>query len=945
MKLFSEPFFPSGRVPRYRPLLAVAASVGGGIALDRMVLPVAWPYGLACWVISAVVTLGLAILCGRIGSWEVKGSRGVGWWRLASWLLLASAVCLGGLWQHTRWNYFPGNDLGLYARESGGPVCVEAVALTRPLVRPAPPANPLRAMEMGPRSEVMLRIERIRAGRQWQSAGGYSKLRVAGVLSSVHAGDRVLVFGQLGRLPPRKNPGQYDWQSRERGEGRVCQIFCSAIECVTVLQARARWPLEYWVDQWRSWCQQMLLRYVGPEMGSLATAILLGAREGLDPRVSTSYLQTGTVHLLVVSGLHVGIVASLLWSIVRLGLLPRRRVLLGTIVVVVAYAVLVGSRPPVVRAAVIVVLWLVAIALGRRPSGVNILAAAALVVLAWNPNELFRGGTQLSFLSVAALAAYARWVTRQGPLDPLDRLLLDAAPWYQRGLRSMRYALWHVLAVSALIWFITMPLVAYHFHILAPIGVLISPIVWPLFTVALVAGLGTLLVGWLPPVASLLGLSCAVCLRALQEMVQWAQGLEFGHLYVPGPPGWWLLSFYGGLALLSWWGPWQSGREHVAGWQPRSGRWAMVGPIGLVICWLGWGAWLATTRTAGRGQLACTFLAMGHGTCVVLELPGGRTVLYDAGSIGSPEGASRSVASYLWSRGTTQIDAIVLSHADVDHFNAVPGLLERFPVAGIYVSPHMFSSLTSSRNAQGQGGDSRYSERVQDDTQGSAPEYLQSVIQARGIPLHEVSLPEQLPTGDPRIRLQVLHPDRQGVVGHDNANSILLAVEQDHWRILLPGDLESPGLETVVAGSPYHCNVLLAPHHGRTMSDPEGFAAWCTPEWVVISGERRDTSASTALAYRRQGARVVCTAIQGAIRFTLTRERMEVWCYRSGSRAGFTEVLPIRSSNWESFQGILIRPVTHSGPSHPFGGMMQRNPWHHVGVVPMKPIPRKPRKW
>jgi competence protein ComEC len=895
MKNSSKHLFPNRRIPRYRPLLAVAVCVGCGISLDRLVLPVAWSHGLSCWSIMAGVTLGAAILCGRLGSWNVA-SWGLGWWRLASWLLLASVVCLGGLWQHVRWNYFPSDDLGLFARETSSPVCVEAVALNRPRVKPAPPANPLRAMQLGPRSETLLRVERIRAGQNWRPASGYCKMRVAGILSGIQSGDRLLIHGKLGELPPTNNPGQYDWQSKERSEGRTCQIFCATSECVAVLQANSDWSIHRGIDQVRSWCHQVLLRYVGPDMGGLAAAILLGAREGLDPRVSTSYLQTGTVHLLVVSGLHVGILASLLWSIVRFGLLPRRRVLLLTIAVVVAYSALVGSRPPVVRATVIVVLWLLAMALGRKPSGINILAAAALVVLAWNPNELFRGGTQLSFLSVAALAAYARWLNDKGTFDPLDRLLLDASPWYRRGLRWILLGFWHVTIASALVWLITMPLVAYHFHILAPIGVLISPIVWPLFTVALVAGLGTLLVGWLPPVASLLGQGCAVCLQALQAMVQWAQGLEFGHFYGPGPPWWWLLLFYGGLALLSLRDGWQSEQGQAAqrqqvsrllsflGWPlarifHNTSR--LAGPIALIACWLGCGVWLATTRSADRDSLVCTFLAMGHGTCVVLELPGDQTVLYDVGSIGSPEGASRCVASYLWSRGITRIDAIVLSHADIDHYNGIPGLLERFSVGGIYVSPHMFGKPASNRYSQGQRPGPPAPHPMQETRQLSAPEYLRSIIQARGVPLHEISASDRLQTTDPCTRLEVLHPDRQGVDGRDNANSILLAVEHKGRRILLPGDLESPGLEAVLAGVSYDCDILLAPHHGSVYSDPAGFATWCTPQWVVVSGQRSDTDATVAHSYQQQGAKVVCTATQGAVRFALTNEGMSLFRFRS----------------------------------------------------------------
>ena len=130
----------------------------------------------------------------------------------------------------------------------------------------------------------------------------------------------------------------------------------------------------------------------------------------------------------------------------------------------------------------------------------------------------------------------------------------------------------------------------------------------------------------------------------------------------------------------------------------------------------------------------------------------------------------------------------------------------------------------------------------------------------------------------------MLHPDRQGVAGRDNANSILLAVEHDHWRILLPGDLESPGLEAVLAGTSYDCDVLLAPHHGSPTSDPLGFAAWCTPQWVVVSGERRDTDSSIVSTYQQQGARVVCTATQGAIRFALTSEGLGVWYFRAASQ-------------------------------------------------------------
>jgi len=238
------------------------------------------------------------------------------------------------------------------------------------------------------------------------------------------------------------------------------------------------------------------------------------------------------------------------------------------------------------------------------------------------------------------------------------------------------------------------------------------------------------------------------------------------------------------------------------------------------------------------------------------------------------------VASFLWSRGITRIDAIVLSHADIDHYNGIPGLLERFSVGGIYVSTHMFgASASPPRGPQSldQGPNLETSPR-------SAPEYFRSIIQAKNVPLHEISRPDRLPTADPRSRLKVLHPGRQGVAGRDNANSVLLAVEYARWRILLPGDLETPGLEAVMARTPYDCDVLLAPHHGSVHSDPAGFAAWCTPQWVVVSGQQPARGSTMAYSYQQQGAQVLYTTSQGAVRFALTNEGMSVYRFRSTCR-------------------------------------------------------------
>jgi competence protein ComEC len=132
--------------------------------------------------------------------------------------------------------------------------------------------------------------------------------------------------------------------------------------------------------------------------------------------------------------------------------------------------------------------------------------------------------------------------------------------------------------------------------------------------------------------------------------------------------------------------------------------------------------------------------------------------------------------------------------------------------------------------------------------------------------------------------LHVIHPPREGVLGSDNANSITLAVEHAGHRVLLPGDLETPGLEDVMAELPYDCDVLLAPHHGSRRSDPPGFAAWSTPNWVVISGGGGDEVRPVVQTYESAGANVMLTNERGAVRFSLHDGPIEIASWLRTSR-------------------------------------------------------------
>jgi len=260
------------------------------------------------------------------------------------------------------------------------------------------------------------------------------------------------------------------------------------------------------------------------------------------------------------------------------------------------------------------------------------------------------------------------------------------------------------------------------------------------------------------------------------------------------------------------------------------------------------------------GRLETTVFSVGHGCATLIQLPSGQNLLYDAGQLSSPEYGARSVAASLWSRGITHLDAVVISHADADHYNMLPDLLERFSVGVIYVSPVMFESENQAMLA------------------------LQEAIRKAEVPVQEIFAGDRLQGGEDCL-VEAIHPPRRGVLlGDNNANSIALAVEFQGRRILIPGDLESPGLDDVLAEEPWDCDVLLAPHHGSRSSDPPGLAAWCSPEWVIISGSLGSYQPDTVDAYRAAGARVLHTGRVGAVRVVAVASGVEVKGFRDGPR-------------------------------------------------------------
>jgi competence protein ComEC len=418
-------------------------------------------------------------------------------------------------------------------------------------------------------------------------------------------------------------------------------------------------------------------------------------------------------------------------------------------------------------------------------------------------------------------------------------LIDENRPWWERvGFKAIRYVRGLFLA-SLIVWAVTMPLIMARFHVVSWLAALLAVVLLPFMTVALVSGFVLLTLGWLiPPLGALAGWICNGSLAVINIVIDGAQKAPRGHFWVAGPEDWWLWVFYTGLAAV------------VAGrlWKPHW-RWC----TGLLVGWIAVG--LAVWGFSGRSdRLECTFLSVGHGLATVLELPDGHVVLYDAGSFASPDGAALSVASCLWEHGHHHLDAVVISHADADHYNAFPSLIRRVSVGVVYAPPSMLMARSRALVA------------------------LRDAIEEEGVPLRPLTIGERLVAGDGQElhSIRVLHPPPQGAPASDNAGSVVLLVEALGRRVLLPGDLEPPGLDMLLASPPVDSDVLLVPHHGSKRSSPPGLISWCRPEFAVISGSLRRDPTEIETVYLRAGSRVFHTGRSGAVRVVIEPDRLAV---------------------------------------------------------------------
>lgn len=667
-------------------------------------------------------------------------------------------------------------------------------------------------------------------------------------------GDRVRFLAKLRPPYGTLNPEGFDYRAYLERHGIEAVTSVAGPEGVVLLESGGTsgwWGIWNQFDRWRGDIRTAGIRSLRqPELG-IFLGIVLGDRGYLDDDLRDQFMATGTVHLLSISGSHLGLVALLILVSVRQALLwlpaewllrlsrrvtPTRLAAMATVPPVIWYACLAGAELATVRSLVMVLVALLARWLTYDHKIFHALALAALLIVLHDPQTIYDISFQLSFLSVLAIAWWLTWAESDDLTAEADRTPIQA------GLRWGRDA----VVMSAVVTLVTVPLVAFYFNQLPWLGIVTNLVAVPLMgfilvPIGLAAAIGQLLVN-----GSELPLAAVIqwLMRVFVDGLRWMSGVPFADWHVAAPSGPSILLFYGCLAMLIWKFPSTLVR--------RSSCVAMA----MLVLWWAWSPRL----TWRADEFRVMFLDVAQGDSAVLELPGGEVVLIDGGASFERFDMGRAtVGPYLWNRGIRTIDHIIATHPQLDHVGGLVWVLRHFFVRrywgmGVAREEEFYRRLEQALAAQG------LSER-----RARAGEELPF---SEGCRIVIENPPESVPPQS-SIRYEPKAGQRL------NNDSVVARLNCRGHSVLFAADVEQSALSRLQAGHQAPVEVLKVPHHGALSSLNREWIMSLRPAYAVISVGRSNPyghpAAAVLDAYRSQGIPILRTDRDGGVWITGSR--------------------------------------------------------------------------
>ena len=720
-------------------------------------------------------------------------------------------------------------------------------------------------------------------------------------------GSRVRISGSFLLYTEATNIGQFDARNYYAARKIYGQVKKTAIVYTEPPNIIGRGKECLW--QLRRHLAESFLEVYGEENGALLAAMLLGERTFLSEETQSLYKAAGALHVIAVSGLHISLLGLGLYRLLRRIFAVQAPAAVISVLCMAAYVFLVGNPPSAVRAFIMFAMGLLAGYWKRTLDTPTALSLSAAIILIGNPFYIGQSSFLLSFLAILAISVFQpalkECLALINPYHfPLSRLLGSRRAWGLHLLDSRKswrlcllgsrkswrlcllgsrqtWRLRHLdpqkvpgvchellkkagngLLSSFSVWIVTLPVQLFFFSEVSLFGIFFNLLIIPLMGVILLLGIAGL---FLKEIFHLFAFLTGSALTDLEKTVtsicRYAEGIFFAiikaggsladrlsfAMWMPGKPAYGkMLLAFGLLLLFCLLGNLsENGRTFPEKfWKYRLGI-----LLGVILLLAGYPA----------SNLQITFLDVGQGDGICMELPDGRVYLMDGGSSDVSKVGNYRLVPFLKAKGIRKIDAVFLSHGDADHINGIAELLEEKQIS--------IDCICLPAGAEQE----EFAE-------------IKDLARARNISVRTIQAGDFWENNG--TKFWCLNP--ADVTESGNAASVVLYMEYQNFSMLLTGDLEGEGEKSVAAllrsNAITGISVLKVAHHGSKNSTKEEFLRQCSPAVAVISCGERNTYGhphkETLERLNDMGTAVYRTDCSGAVQITVTGSRMKVTEYR-----------------------------------------------------------------
>lgn len=690
-----------------------------------------------------------------------------------------------------------------------------------------------------PSAAFYLQLNRIKTPAGWEPVVGTIRVQVDEPVPNLKIGEGIQAYCWLHRFTEPPNPGQFNFARYLR----LRNVFVGAsVPVREALEPSDEGSPGLWLRLRRLFTEaaaQGLLGHPFSETQSeaMVEALLLGQRSNIDRATNEAFRRTGLLHLISLSGMHMSILIGIVWWLCKPAGFSKRTRALVCMATTAVFLLVVPLQGPILRAAVIVWAYCLAILLRRRSNGINSLALAAIVLLLLRPTQLFDAGWQLSFASVAGILAFTRrieefvhaktgdWFRHAGAeLKPAVRLFKQAGC----GIIT-------VLSVGTAAGLASTGILLYHFYNITPLATFWTALASPAVTAIVVVGFVKIVVSFfLPTISLLLGHVLHVLADLLIGMVQIMARIDFSYLQVGRAPLVLVVLYYALILSVA----------YVQFRRPIFKKSLCTALALAVILPLGFLKWQRTHRDS----LTLTCLDVGHGQAILAQLPGTMNLLFDAGSLTGKDVGARIVVPFLDYSGLGRLHALIASHHDVDHINGIPEIVDLRRVDRVYLGETFFRQTPVAATTQ----------------------MLTQHLEQRHVNVEH--LPETITAGAARVQVRwPADEPAEPTELSENDQSLVCLLEFAGKRILLCSDIETPAQRQIMRQYPaLKADVVVVPHHGSVRTLDDEFLAQLEPRILVCSCGRADYEQGRVLE-GPEGIPLVITALDGAAAICINR--------------------------------------------------------------------------